>query len=192
MKFCLHILLLSTLFFSAGILLGQTVTIHLDPAQTQIAWTLPDVLHTVHGTFQLSSGSITFNPKSGDASGLFIVNVNTGASGDNVRDNRMKKSILEAATHPNATFKPTHVSGAYNAAGASTLFVDGIFHLHGADHPLKLTFQVNTAGNTVAATTKFDLPYVAWGMHDPSTLFLRVDKSVQMEIDAKGTVQTTS
>lgn len=190
MKSCSFALLFAALVFAPGATRAQTVTIHMNPAQTHILWTLPDVLHTVHGTFHLSSGTITFNAKNGEASGFFSVDEDTGASGDNIRDNRMKKSILETATHPTATFKPTHVSGVYNLQGSSTLLVDGIFNLHGADHPLKLAFQVTAKGSAITATTKFDIPYVSWGMHDPSTLFLRVDKSVQMEIDAAGTVQT--
>jgi polyisoprenoid-binding protein YceI len=196
MKLRSFLLLFPALFLSVGALHAQsaapasTVNIQMDPAQSKILWTLPDVLHTVHGSFQLASGAITFSPQSGAASGLFTVNEETGASGDGARDRRMKKSILEIAKYPAATYRPTHVSGAYHASGASTLVVDGVFHLHGADHPLQLTFQVNASGNHLSATTKFDIPYVAWGMRDPSTLFLRVGKSVQMEIDAQGTVET--
>lgn len=170
---------------------GQNITLQLDPAQTKILWTLPAVLHIVHGTFQLNSGTMTFNTQTGDASGLFTVNENTGQSGDNTRDGRMKKSILKTAKYPTATFQPTHVSGAFHANGGSSLTVDGIFHLYGADHPVQLVFQVNTTDKAVTAMTKFNIPYVAWGMHDPSTLFLRVDKSVQMEIDAKGIIQSS-
>lgn len=167
-----------------------TVKVTLDPAQTKILWTLPAVMHVAHGTFDLTSGNIVFNPQSGVASGMFVVNENTGQSGDKTRDGRMKKSVLQTAEYPTATFQPRHVTGAYQASGVSKLVVDGIFRIYGADHPLQLNFDVDTAGNAVTAATKFDVPYVAWGMHDPSTLFLRVDKSVQMEIDAKGTVQS--
>ncbi len=34
---------------------AQKMTVHLDPAQTEIQWTLTDTLHTVHGTFKLKS-----------------------------------------------------------------------------------------------------------------------------------------
>lgn len=176
---------------ASAIASAETVNVTLDPSQTRILWALPAVMHVAHGTFDLSSGNIVFNTQSGAASGMFVVNENTGQSGDNTRDGRMKKSVLKTAEYPTATFQPQHVTGAYQASGASTLVVDGIFHIYGADHPLQLHLQVGTAGTAVTATTKFDVPYVAWGMHDPSTMFLRVDKSVQMEIDARGTVQAT-
>ncbi len=191
MKARLSFFSLATILFCSGSLRAQAITIQMDPAQTQIAWTLPDVLHTVQGTFQLASGSITFDPKTGAATGLFTVDENSAASSEHMRDRHMKKSILETALYPTVTFKPTHVSGPYNPQGASTLTVDGIFHLHGADHAQQWMFQVNAHDNHIAATTKFEIPYVAWGLRNPSTLFLRVGTSIHMVIDTVGTVQTT-
>lgn len=188
-KSIVFIAVVFTCMSTTATVFAQTVSIHFDPSQSKVLWTLPDVLHTVHGTFQLASGNVLFNPQTGAASGLFTVQEDTGQSGDSVRDNRMKKSVLVTAKYPIATFQPTHVAGPYTSNGSSNLAVAGILHLYGADHPMQLNFQVKTADQVVTATTKFEVPYVAWGMHDPSTLFLRVDKSVQMEMDAKGTIQ---
>ena len=43
-----------------------------DPPQTQIRWTLDAFVHTVHGTFQLRSGTVHFDPATGNASGEII------------------------------------------------------------------------------------------------------------------------
>jgi len=32
-------------------------------------------------------------------------------------------------------------------------------------------------------TTKFSVPFVKWGMKDPSTFVFRVDKDVQLEVE---------
>ncbi|HET9086015.1 MAG TPA: YceI family protein [Acidobacteriaceae bacterium] len=168
---------------------AQTVHLVLNPSNTTIQWTLPAVAHVVHGTFNLTSGNMDFNQQSGAATGMFVVNEDTGQSGEKTRDGRMKKSILKTAEYPTATFQPQHVTGAFQSKGTSTLVVDGIFHIYGADHPLQLHFNVDVAGNALVATTHFDVPYVTWGMRDPSTLFFRVDKSVHMEVNARGTVQ---
>ncbi len=191
MKAYIHVLLLAAILFCSGSLRAQTITIQMDPAQTQIAWTLPDTLHKVEGTFQLASGSMTFDPKTGAATGLFTVDENSAASSEHMRDRHMKKSILETALYPTVTFKPTHVSGPYNPEGASTLTVDGMFHLHGADHAQQWIFQVNAHDNHITATTQFEIPYVAWGLRNPSTLFFRVGTSVHMMINTVGTAQTT-
>jgi hypothetical protein len=39
------------------------------------------------------------------------------------------------------------------------------------------------------ATTHFVVPYVEWGMKNPSNLLLRVDKRVDVDVIAKGTAE---
>src|SRR5512140_2042495 len=88
-------------FFSAaiavaGVLLATTAyaqeaVLELDPAQTQVAFKLGDVLHTVHGTFKLKSGTIHFDPATGHASGQVVVDATSGDSGTHGRDHKMHK-----------------------------------------------------------------------------------------------------
>jgi polyisoprenoid-binding protein YceI len=51
---------------------AQSRTFDLDPAQTTVAFTLGDVLHTVHGTFHLKPGKIQFDDTTGEASGELV------------------------------------------------------------------------------------------------------------------------
>jgi hypothetical protein len=43
----------------------------------------------------------------------------------------------------------------------------------------------------VEATTTFVVPYVEWGLHDPSMMVLRVAKTVGVTVQAKGTLSAT-
>jgi hypothetical protein len=43
-----------------------------------------------------------------------------------------------------------------------------------------------------AATVHFTVPYAKWGMKNPSTLFLRVNDSVEIDLMAAGTVAKPS
>jgi polyisoprenoid-binding protein YceI len=167
---------------------AQQLQITLDPAQTKIDWTLSDVLHTVHGTFKLKSGSITFDPKTGDATGQIVVDATSGESGNHARDGKMQKEILESSRYPEIVFLPKHVTGNMPAQGRSTLQVQGIFRIHGGDHDLTLSFPVQADGSKATAITKFDVPYEAWGMKNPSTLFLKVENKVEIDISTSGTV----
>ena len=85
---------------------AQQIAVNLDPAQTKIQWTLGDVLHTVHGTFKMRSGSVTFDPKSGAASGEIIVDATSGESGNHSRDQKMHKEVLESRRYPEIIFFP--------------------------------------------------------------------------------------
>lgn len=167
---------------------SQQTQVTLDPAQTKVNWTLGDVLHTVHGTFKMVSGTISFDPRTGNASGEILVDARTGESGNHARDSKMQREVLESARYPEITFRPKHVSGNLSAQGNSTLQVQGVFRIHGADHALTLTFPVQAQGSRATATTKFDVPYQAWGMKNPSTLFLKVDNQVEIDIETVGTV----
>ncbi len=170
---------------------AEQVQVTLDPSQTKIEWTLGDVLHTVHGTFKLKSGQISFDSVSGNASGELVVDATSGDSGNHSRDSKMNKDVLESKRYPEITFLAKKVSGQWSDHGNTTLQVQGVFHIHGSDHDLTLSIPVQANGNAVNATTNFTVPYQAWGMKNPSTLFLRVDDKVQINIATAGKVAVT-
>ncbi len=159
-----------------------SMSLDLDPAKTNVQFTLHDVLHTVHGTFQLKSGSIHFDPDSGKASGEIVVDVASGASGSDARDHRMHKEILQSQRYPLATFTPDRVDGKLAPQGQSQIDVHGVFQIHGADHELTLRFQAKRTGGQYAASTHFVIPYVEWGMKNPSNFLLKVDKTIDVDV----------
>lgn len=172
-------------------LLAQQIQVTLNPAQSQVDWTLGATLHTVHGTFKLKSGSILFDPSSGNASGEIVVDASSGQSGNDSRDNKMHKDVLESKRYPEISFFPKHVSGKVAPEGTSNLQVTGLFHIHGADHDMTLTIPVQINAGAMSATSDFSIPYQAWGMKNPSTLFLKVENQVQIKIAAAGKLTMT-
>jgi polyisoprenoid-binding protein YceI len=168
---------------------AQKITVHLDPATTQVRWTLSDPLHTVRGTFALKGGLITIDPGTGTAQGEVIVDVPSGESGNHARDTKMHKEVLESQKYPQALFHPEKVSGSIRSGTMQNVTVSGTFTIHGSDHPLQLPVQVQITGKDAVATTHFVIPYVAWGMKDPSNFMLHVQQQVDVDVVAKGTVE---
>jgi polyisoprenoid-binding protein YceI len=164
-------------------------SIELDPARTTVSFTLGDVLHTVHGTFKLKRGAVKFDSASGTASGAIVVDVASGNSGNGGRDKRMHKEILETARYPDAVFTPDHVSGELAPHGESQLDLHGNFQIHGASHELTLHFRAEVKNSEVAASSGFVIPYVLWGMKNPSNFLLKVSDKVDLAIQATGRVQ---
>ena len=161
----------------------------LDPAHTEIRWKLSG-LHSVHGTFKLKSGEFLFNPKTGLAEGEILVDATTGESGNTARDKRMQDEVLESNRYPAIFYHPTEIKGSLKAAESpQALTGEGSFNIHGADHPLELPLKVQVNEDTVTATTRFTVPYVEWGMKNPSKFLLRVGKQVEIEVSAKGTIK---
>ena len=167
----------------------QKVSLQLDPSQSEIHWTLGDVTHTVKGTFRLKGGMLAFDPKTGAAQGEILVDIDSGDSGSPKRDQKMKKEVLESQKFPQAFFHPTRISGVLKQGAAQELIAEGTFNIHGADHPLTLKFAVQLDGANAIAQTHFVVPYVAWGMKDPSILVLRVAKQVDVDVMIRGKVE---
>jgi polyisoprenoid-binding protein YceI len=183
------LLLLLTLTFTAT---AGEYHLELTPQATKINWTLGDVLHTVHGTFKLKRGDIHFDTESGRASGEVVVDATSGESGSGARDSRMQKNVLESSKYPEVSFAPDRVEGKAELAGTSNVKLHGIFKIHGAAHEITVPVQITAQENHLTANIKFDVPYVAWGMKDPSTFILKVSKSVEIEMEAAGRVSASA
>lgn len=158
---------------------------------TKIKWTLGDVLHTVHGTFQLKCGDIRFDTDTGKASGAVVVDAASGESGNGPRDSRMHKNVLESAKYPEISFAPEQMEGSVNLSGKSTLKLHGTMKIHGAAHEITAPAEVTVKDGQLNADIKFDVPYVAWGMKDPSTFLLKVSKMVELEMMAAGRISAS-
>jgi polyisoprenoid-binding protein YceI len=167
-------------------LAAAETSLELDPERTTVTFTLGDVLHTVHGAFKLKRGSVQFDSATGQASGEIVVDVSSGASGNGARDKRMHQEILESARYPEAVFTPDHVTGELAPAGESRLDVHGSFQIHGASHEMTVHFSASAHSGDVTASAAFTVPYVQWGMKNPSNFLLRVSDKVEMKVQAAG------
>jgi len=168
---------------------AETV-VELDPARTAITFTLHDVLHTVHGSFNLKRGSMTFDPATGKAAGEIVVDVTSGASGSDTRDRRMHREILESARYPDAIFTLDRVNGQLAAQGESQIDAQGVFQIHGSSHESTLHFRIQANGDQLTARTGFTIPYVLWGIKNPSNFLLKVSDKVDVSVQAAGRMKT--
>ncbi len=164
----------------------QTFTV--DSRSSAITFALTDTLHAVNGKFGFASGTVSFDPQTGSMSGLLTVNATSGHSDSPTRDRRMIKEELEAAAFPTITFAPQKFTGSFQPQGKSTLQVTGEFSLLGKIHTITVPMQVSASGGKATAMGTFPIPYIAWGMKDPSVLFLRVGKVVTIGLTINGTL----
>ena len=173
---------------------AQDTVLQIEPSQTKVEFTLSDVLHTVHGSFLLKRGDLRFDAATGKASGELVVDAASGASGSDARDRSMHQNILESARYPEIVFRPDRVEGKVAPQGASKVALHGMFSIHGAEHEITLPAVVEADGGQYTAAFTFAVPYVQWGMKNPSTLFLRVSDKVEITIHtvARGPLSTFS
>jgi polyisoprenoid-binding protein YceI len=172
----------------------RTARIVLDPARTTVAFRLDTVAHTVHGTFHLKTATITLAPRTGEASGVIAIDASSGQSGNGMRDSRMRNSILEASKYPEITFMPRRAELEKITGGQSSLKARliGVFAIHGSSHQMTLPLLITRHGDDFTVNTDFAIPYVSWGMEDPSMLFLTVSKQVEIDVTGLGHISWIS
>lgn len=173
---------------AAGGAFAQQSSLSFDPQHTTVNFTLGDVLHTVRGTFSLKHGSLHLDPASHKLSGEIVVDAASGQSGTGMRDRKMHREVLESDRYPDITFRPDRFDGSIDMRGKSSIRVHGYFNIHGSDHELTVPAEVNMSPDHWSATLHFAVPYASWGMKNPSTLFLKVSESVDIDLNASGAV----
>ncbi len=163
--------------------------VDLDPAASKIAFTLGATLHTVRGSARPESGWVAFDPATGRMDGEIVVDARSAETGNRKRDRDMHEKVLESEDHPRFVFRPQSFEGELAAAGASRVTVRGRLEIHGGEHPLAVPAEVTVEGSRVGVVATFEVPYVEWGMRDPSKLFLRVAKSVEVAVELGGEIR---
>ena len=167
---------------------AQQAVFELDPAQTQIQFTLPGAIRAVHGTFKLKAGTIRFNPATGKADGSVVVDMTSEASDNVSLDRKIQGEVLETRKYPEATFIPTQIDGRLETEGESALQLSGMFKLHGIEHDSNLATTVTRSGDQLTVTTHFLIPYVDWGMRNPGGMLMRVGNQVELNIKTVGRI----
>jgi polyisoprenoid-binding protein YceI len=178
----------SALLLWAAAALAQTERVHLDPAATRVNWTLDSLVHTVHGTFKVKSADLWFDPATAKAGGRIVVDARSGESGSGARDSRMHKNILESQTYPEITFVPDRIEGTVKLDGDSSVGLHGAFTIHGGTHEVTMPVKTHVSEGQLTATLSYGVPYLSWGLKNPSTLFLKVSDTVNLEIHAAGEI----
>jgi polyisoprenoid-binding protein YceI len=179
-------------FAPAASLHAQETVVRFDPAQTQIHITLDSTFHTVHGTFKLKSGEIHFDSATGKASGSIVVDALSGDTDNKGRDKKMHQEIIQSPKFNEIVFIPNAIRGSLVPQGSSRVQLSGILRLCGQDHDMTMTAVVVSTGGRLQATTHFSIPYVKWGLKNPSTFLLHADDTVDIQIQAAGELAPAS
>ena len=169
-------------------LYAEELTVDLDAAKTKVDFVLSDVLHTVRGNFRLKGGHVAFDPSGRVITGDVIINAASGDSGSGIRDKRMTREILEADRYPEIRFKPQRMDGPVSSSTTSNIEVTGSFVIHGRAHQITISMQAQTSQDEITARGKFIVPYVQWGMKNPSSFLLKVSDKVEIDFVTLGHV----
>ncbi len=179
---------LASMLLACGVAAGQRQRFQANPSKSQVQFTLEATLHAVHGSFRLGQAEVTFAPDAHTMSGVIAVDAHSGSSGETSRDKKMTQDELKADKYTAVTFVPKSYTGELSLAGDSDITVQGTFTLLGTPHDLSLPMHVHVDHQDCTAKGSFPVPFVAWGLKDPSTFLLKVGKEVTINLDLVGTL----
>jgi polyisoprenoid-binding protein YceI len=166
--------------------LAQHQTFDVNPDGSEVKMTLNTTHEVVNGTFHIQSGSIEFDRSAPKMSGSVVVLAGSGKTGNGSRDKRMNKEILQVDQHATVSFEPKSYAGVIAPSGDSTIQATGIFTLLGTPHEITIPMLVHLEGSTARAKAHFAVPYIQWGLKDPSFLIWKADKDVAIDLILTG------
>ena len=162
----------------------QTFVVNPDASEVKIA--LKTTHELVNGAFHVQSGSIEFDRGTPKLTGWVVVLAGSGKTGNDSRDKKMNKDILKVEQFATVSFDPKTYTGALAPSGDSNLQVTGIFTLLGTPHEITIPILVHLEGAAATANAHFVVPYVAWGLKNPSFLIWKADNDVAIDLSLAG------
>jgi polyisoprenoid-binding protein YceI len=168
--------------------LAQHQTFAVDPDASEVKMTLKTTHELVNGAFHIQSGSVEFDRSAPKMSGSVVVLAGSGKTGNGSRDKKMNKEILQAEQHATVSFEPKSYAGVIAPSGDSTIQVTGIFTLLATPHEITIPMLVQLEDTTATAKAHFAVPYIQWGLKDPSFLFWKADHDVAIDLLLTGRI----
>lgn len=166
-----------------------TLVLTIDPAHSTLHWTLDTTLHLVHGTFDLKRGEINVDPASGKASGEIVADATSGKTDNDSRDKKMHQEILETPRFPEIVFRVSQIEGLTAPLAKTRLNIHGTFLIHGTQHDLTVPAETEFAGDHFSGTATFVVPYINWGIKNPSNFLLKASSTVNVSLELSGSVR---
>jgi polyisoprenoid-binding protein YceI len=167
---------------------SQHQTFVANPDASDVKMTLKTTHELVSGTFHVQSGSIEFDRADRRMSGSVVVSAASGNTGNDSRDKKMKKDILAVEQYATVSFEPKSYVGTLTPSGDSNLQVTGIFTLCGKPHEITVPLLVHLEGTTATAKAHFVVPYVQWGLKNPSFLIWKAENDVAIDLVLSGRI----
>jgi len=141
----------------------------------------------VHGTFALKRGTLRFDPATGKAAGEIVVDALSGQSGNDSRDNKMHKEVLENARFTDIVFRPDRVEVSSNHRAARARSFTAFACCMAANISASVRAELNS--DQWKGTVDFNVPYNDWGLKNPGNFLLKVDHTMSIEVQMAGSIQ---
>ena len=163
------------------------IVFSVDPSHSQLDWTLDTTLHLVHGTFAVKRGEVTVDPNTGNATGEIVADATSGKTDNDSRDKKMHQEVLETPKFPEIVFRVNQIEGlTAPPASKAQIKLHGTFSIHGTQHEMIVPAEVEFTDDHWSGAAKLVVPYIAWGLKNPSNFLLKANPTVDVELELSG------
>ncbi len=182
------LLVVAMTLLPATVGLAQHQTFAVNPDTSEVRMKLNTTHEVVNGIFRLESGSVNFDRTQSSISGMVVVAAASGKTGNDSRDKKMDKDILKVDQFTTVSFAPRTYTGVIAASGDSNIQVSGVVTLLGTPHDLTIPMEIHIKGSKATVKAHFVVPYVQWGLKNPSFLIWKAENDVAIDLMLAGDI----
>lgn len=164
-----------------SLLLAAALVYRIDPAGAEAAFDLKATLHTVHGKTTKVSGEVVVDEAPDGVmtlSGRIEVGTASLDTGNSSRDETMHEKSLEVAKYPSIVLVPERFDP---ATGTLT----GALTIRDVTRPVSIAAKLDRRGDRIGVTGTFTVPWLEFGIPDPSFAVVRVRKTAEASFKAE-------
>ncbi len=159
----------------------------IETATARAGFDLGAFAHTVHGTTGGVAGEVRSLERLPEGTlrlaGRIVIDPATLETGNRKRDRKMYRESLAVEQHPTIEFRPASLGAAgpeCPAAAASCHALRGDLTIRGVTRPVEIAVELRSAGAHWLVDGSVELGWGEFGVPDPSFLFVRVKRTVQV------------
>ena len=157
------------------------VVYKIDPASAEAGFDVKATGHTVHGKTTAVSGEVHVIDEPGGGktiSGRIEIAAATLDTANSKRDQTMKRKCLAVDRFPAIVFTPERFapSGPAPAPGPVAGRLSGTLTIRDVTKPVTMDATLTPQGTRIAVAGTFDVPWLEFGIPDPSFFIITLDK----------------
>jgi len=163
---------------------SSRVTLAIDPAMSELAFTIKRPGETIDGVAREYGGEIALDPSDLSAGPSVVLTVRAAslATGNRLRDRKMRGTHLEAERFPEIVFRSRSIQVGVEkpGAGGRAALVEGTLGLHGVERDIVVPVVIRYDNGILTAEGSVDLSYTDYGIPIPRFLWLVMDDTIKV------------
>ena len=177
---------MTALFLALAVAAGEPApaaerVYRVNPAKAETAFDLKATLHTVHGRTNQVKGEVRVHDEADGTlamSGRIEIAAATLDTGNSSRDKTMRAESLAVEQYPVITLAPERFD-------PKTGTLTGTLTIRGVTKPTTIAMTLDRQADRVTVTGTFDVPWLDFGVPDPSFAIVRVEKVAHARFSAE-------